>query len=232
MVGVFQNQLEIDNYKNKEGIVIQPQARPGDFIYQDTNGDGKINDYDRVFLGTAIPTYSFGINLGGSYKNFDLTVDMYGQGGNKVYNAKRFRQLGNENYDLDFYNNRWHGEGTSSTYPSADVVSETNKLASSFYVESGDMFKVRNIQLGYTFPQKVTNKLKINGLRVYANVANPFNFFNYNGFTPEVTNIDLTKSYNEQINATSQGIDLNVYPMSTVYNFGINLTYSPEKELL
>ncbi|MNE92057.1 hypothetical protein D3C80_1897440 [compost metagenome] len=86
------------------------------------------------------------------------------------------------------------------------------------------MFKVRNIQLGYTFPQKVTNKLKINGLRVYANVANPFNFFNYNGFTPEVTNIDLTKSYNEQINATSQGIDLNVYPMSTVYNFGINLT--------
>lgn len=224
VIGVFQNQSEIDNYKNQEGIVIQPQARPGDFIYQDTNGDGKINDYDRVFLGTAIPTYSFGINLGGSYKNFDLTVDMYGQGGNKVYNAKRFRQLGNENYDLDFYNNRWHGEGTSHTYPSADVVSETNKLASSFYVESGDMFKVRNIQLGYTFPQKMISKLKINGLRVYANVANPFNFFNYNGFTPEVTNIDLTKSYNEQINATSQGIDLNVYPMSTVYNFGINLT--------
>ncbi|MNZ84193.1 hypothetical protein D3C78_1029390 [compost metagenome] len=66
--------------------------------------------------------------------------------------------------------------------------------------------------------------MRINGLRVYANVANPFNFFNYNGFTPEVTNIDATKTANDQLNATQQGIDTNVYPMSTIYNFGINLT--------
>ncbi|MNS60807.1 TonB dependent receptor [compost metagenome] len=163
VVGIFQNQAEIDNYKNKEGIVIQPNAQPGDFKYQDTNGDGIINDYDRVYLGSPVPTYAFGINLGGSYKNFDLTVDMYGQGGNKIYNGKRFRQLGNENYDQDFFNNRWHGEGTSNTYPSADLVTLDNKVANSWYVESGDFFKIRNIQLGYTCPQKMVSKIKING---------------------------------------------------------------------
>lgn len=223
VIGIFQNQNEINNYKNAAGVVIQPTAKPGDFKFADINGDGTISDADRTFLGSAIPTYNFGFNLYGEYKGFDLTIDLYGQGGNKIYNARRFRQLGNENYDQAFYDKRWHGEGTSYDYPSADIATNANKLANSWYVESGSFVRVRNIQIGYTFSQKAVSKMKLAGLRIYANATNPFNFFKYSGFNPEVTIIDNKKAANERFDATSQGIDNNVYPMFATFNFGVNL---------
>jgi TonB-linked SusC/RagA family outer membrane protein len=224
VVGIFQNKAEIDNYKTSAGQVIQPGAQPGDFKFADINNDGVINDYDRVFLGSSIPKYNFGANLYLEYKGVDLTVDVYGQGGNKIYNAKRYKQLGNENYDKDFYDNRWHGEGTSNTYPSADLSStDANKVSNSWYVESGNFFKIRNLQLGYNFSQNLTEKIGLRGLRVYFNAVNPFNFFKYNGFTPEITNVDPNAAINQRVDAISQGVDNNVYPMSAIYNFGINI---------
>ncbi|WP_164974305.1 TonB-dependent receptor [Filimonas effusa] len=223
VIGIFQNQSEINGYKTATGTTIQPDAQPGDFKFADVNGDGKITDADRTFLGSAIPTYNFGFSLYGAYKGFDLTIDLYGQGGNKVYNARRFRQLGNENYDQIFYEKRWHGEGTSYDYPSADLATNANKLSNSWYVESGNFVKVRNLQIGYTFSEKVTSRMKLAGLRIYANATNPFNFFKYTGFNPEVTIIDNKKAANERFDATSQGIDYNVYPMFATFNFGVNV---------
>lgn len=221
VIGIFQNQNEIDSYTHN-GNKIQPDAQPGDFKYADLNEDGVINNFDRDFLGSPLPKYTYGITLGVDYKNFDLTVDIYGQGGNKIYNAKRFRQLGNENYDLDFYNNRWHGEGTSYSYPSADMSAQDNKVVNSWNIESGDFFRIRNIQIGYTIPSSALKKTGIQRVRVYANALNPWTSFSYKGFSPEIARIPQP---GEDDVATKQGIDTNVYPMSAVYNFGINISF-------
>lgn len=224
VVGIFQNDSEIESYTSSNGTVIQPNAKPGDFKYQDTNNDGQINDKDRVFLGSAIPKYNFGINLYGAYKGFDITIDLYAQGGNKIYNAKRYRQIGNENYDQDFYENRWHGEGTSNSYPSADLSADANKQANSWYLESGNFFKVRNIQIGYTIPSSTTSRIGISKIRIYANAANPLVSFKYNGFSPEIPTAIPGVNQQNTTNITSQGIDNNVYPMAATYNFGVNIS--------
>lgn len=223
VLGIFQNQQEIDAYM-KDGVKIQPDAQPGDFKYADLDGNGVINDYDREFLGSPLPSFTYGINLGFEYKGFDLTLDLYGQGGNKIYNAKRFRQLGNENYDLDFYKNRWHGEGTSYKYPSADLSSQDNKVVNSWTIEKGNFFRIRNIQLGYTLPKSFSQKMGINSVRIYANALNPWTFFTYKGFSPEIAKVPSTKDESETL-ATNQGIDTSVYPMSATYNFGININF-------
>jgi TonB-linked SusC/RagA family outer membrane protein len=224
VIGIFQNNSEIENYTSSSGTVIQPNAKPGDFKYQDSNDDGQINDKDRVFLGSAVPKYNFGINLYGAYKGFDITIDLYAQGGNKIYNAKRYRQIGNENYDLDFYENRWHGEGTSNSYPSADLSADANKQANSWYLESGNFFKIRNIQIGYTIPSSATSRIGISKIRVYANAANPLVAFKYNGFSPEIPTTIAGVNQNNTTNMTSQSIDNNVYPMAATYNFGVNIS--------
>ncbi|HQN98349.1 MAG TPA: TonB-dependent receptor [Bacteroidales bacterium] len=212
VIGIFQNQSEVDNYVNSEGKKLQPNAKPGDFKYADVDGNGVIDNKDRIFLGNAIPKSQIGFSANLSYSGFDFTVDLYARWGNKIYNAKRAQRLGNENYDLDFYENRWHGEGTSNEYPSADLTGD-NMLPNSWYFEDGAFLRVRTIQLGYTIPQNITKKIGISNLRVYVNATNPINLFGYNGFNPEIP----------EGSTTSQGIDLNVYPMSATYNFGINM---------
>ncbi|HOI87946.1 MAG TPA: TonB-dependent receptor [Lentimicrobium sp.] len=219
VLGIFQNQEQIDTYtwtdpETNETVMIQPNAKPGDFIYEDVDNNGLIDAKDRVFMGSALPTYLIGFNATFEYKGFDLSFDLYAQGGNKIYNAKRAQRLGNENYDLDFYENHWHGEGTSNNYPSADLTGD-NMIPNNWYIEPGAFFRIRNIQLGYSLPEKALNTLGIRGVRFYINTSNPFTFFKYNGFSPEISSSS----------PTSQGIDLNVYPMSATYNFGVNVNF-------
>jgi len=223
--GIFQSAADVANYQNSNGTPLQPDAKPGDFKYRDVNGDGVINDNDRTFIGSAVPKYNFGISLSGKFKGFDLTIDLYAQGGNKIYNAKRYRQLGNENYDLDFYNHRWTGEGSTNSYPSADLSADANKQASSWYLESGNFFKVRNIQLGYTLPGDVAARIHATKIRIYATASNALVFFRYHGFSPEIATPsqrfnNLGEVYN---NITSQGVDTNTYPMAATYNFGLSI---------
>ncbi len=177
-----------------------------------------------MFLGASLPKYNFGISLTAAYKGFDISLDLYAQGGNKIYNAKRFRQIGNENYDLDFYENRWHGEGTSYDYPSADLSAQSNKEPNSWYLESGNFFKVRNIQIGYTIPSTITSKISVSKIRVYANAANPLVFFKYNGFSPEIPTATPAVNESNTVNILRQGVDENVYPMAATYNFGVNIS--------
>ena len=216
VLGIFQNQAEIDAYVNEDGEKLQKTAKPGDFKYEDVDGNGVIDAKDRIFMGSPIPTSSLGFSGMFTYAGVDLSFEVYARWGNKIYNAKRDQRLGNENYDLDFYENRWHGEGTSYTYPSADLTSENgNKAPNTWYVEDGAFLRVRSIQLGYTLPERFTKKIGLEKVRFYTNASNPINLFGYNGFNPEIASGS----------ATSQGIDYNVYPMSATYNFGINLNF-------
>ncbi|MCE6988315.1 TonB-dependent receptor [Dyadobacter sp. CY323] len=213
--GIFQNQDEISKSA-------QPNAKPGDFKYRDVSGtagtpDGTISGLDRQVIGNPNPKFTYGINTSWTYKNIDLSLDFQGVAKIDIYNANLGWRYGNENFTKDFYDNRWHGEGTSNTYPSANIGGGQNYLPNTFFVQSGSYFRVRNAQLGFTFPQAVNEKLKIRKLRLYANAQNPLNFFKYKGLSPEVR-------ANEN-KPTQAGIDANVYPLSATYNFGINVTF-------
>ncbi|PIF46423.1 TonB-linked SusC/RagA family outer membrane protein [Chryseobacterium sp. 52] len=206
--GVFQNQAEVD------AAAIQNGATPGGFKFSDIDGNGVIDARDKTFLGSPIPkgTYGFGVNL--NVYDFDFAIDFQGVFGNKIYNFNREQRYGNESWDLDFYNNRWHGEGTSNSYPMA-TNNQAIILPNSFYVEDGSYIRIRNIQVGYNLPQAFNKAMSITKLRLYVSAQNPWTSFKYNGFSPEILNTDRVQ----------MGIDNNIYPISAIYTIGMNLTF-------
>ena len=214
VIGVFQSAAEVQSYVSKTGAVLMPNARAGDLKMADINGDGLIDDKDRVVLGDPNPKYTFGINTNFTFKQFDLSLDFQGIAGVDIYNANLALRFGTENFTEDFYNNRWHGAGTSTMYPSAFLAGGQNPRANSFYVEDGSYFRVRNAQLGYTLSPSITTRWRISKLRIYANAQNALNFFKFRGFSPEVGG-----------SPTRAGVDVNVYPLYATYNFGVNLTF-------
>lgn len=222
-VGIFQDAADI------AGSPTQSGAQAGGFKYADTNGDGVINSKDKVVLGNPNPKYTYGVNTSFSYKNFDLGLDFQGVAGVDIYNANLAYRYGNENFTKDFVDNRWHGAGTSNTYPSVNIGSSANSAPNSYYVSSGSYFRVRNAQLGYTLPAGILSKWKIQKIRIYANAQNAINIFGYKGFSPEVGQTPLdnaAKITTTNANTTlSGGMDANVYPLYATYNFGVNLTF-------
>ncbi|WP_158638360.1 TonB-dependent receptor [Panacibacter ginsenosidivorans] len=207
VTGVFQSDEDA-------AASLQSTAKAGDFIYKDQNNDKVIDGKDRIAIGNPNPKFTYGLNTTWNYKQFDLTIDLQGVAGVDIYNANLGLRYGGENFTKDFYDNRWHGQGTSNSYPSANIGGGQNYLANSFYVESGSYFRIRNAQLGYTISPDFINKWKIKKLRVYANAQNALNFFNYKGFSPEIGGTP-----------TRAGVDVDVYPLYATYNFGVNLTF-------
>jgi TonB-linked SusC/RagA family outer membrane protein len=209
--GVFQNAAEIANS-------LQKDAKPGDFRFKDLNGDKVIDAKDRTIIGNPNPKYLYGFNTTFNYKAFDLSLDFQGVAGVDVYNANKGLRYGSENFTQDFYDHRWHGDGTSTTYPSANIGGGNNYKPNTFFVESGSYFRVRNMQLGYTLPSAIASKIFLKRLRLYANAQNALNFFKYKGFNPEIGG----QGSNPGVNA---GIDNGAYPLYATYNFGINATF-------
>jgi len=214
VVGVFQDQEDIDSYVSSEGDVIQANARPGDFKFADMNDDGVIDGNDNVFLGNPNPRYVYGVNTNWRFGPVDLTVDVQGVAGVELYNAVLGARFEAENFTRDFYENRWHGPGTSNDYPSANIAGGDNYRSNSFFVESGDYFRVRNIQLGFTLPADMTERWGLQRFRIYANAQNAINVFKYRGMSPEVGGTP-----------TEAGVDTNVYPLFATYNLGLNVTF-------
>lgn len=214
-IGIFQSYTDIQSYKDVNGTIYQPNAQPGDFKYAKTSnkGIGAIGSADRINLGNPNPKINFGLNMYFEYKQFDLALDFQGVAGVSVYNALKGLRYGAENWSQDFYNHRWHGEGTSNIYPSVNVGGGANYDPNSWYVENGSYVRIRNIQLGYNLSHLKANWIQ--KLRVYANIQNPFNFFKYKGFTPELAGGA----------AGNIGIDTQVYPLSATYNLGVNVTF-------
>jgi hypothetical protein len=208
VAGIFQNAADVASSAQAA------TAQPGDFKYVDQNKDGVIDGKDRIPLGNPNAKYTYGLNTNWTYKQFDLTLDFQGVAGVQIYNANLGIRYGTENFTKDFYDNRWHGEGTSTTYPSVNIGGGDNYKPNSFFVESGSYFRVRNAQLGYTFAKSITDRLKMKQLRVYVNAQNALNFFSYKGFSPEIGG-----------SALNRGIDTNVYPLYATYNFGVNVSF-------
>jgi TonB-linked SusC/RagA family outer membrane protein len=207
VAGVFQTDAEA-------AASGQTGAKAGWFKFADQDGNGIIDSRDKTFLGSPIPkgTYGFGVNF--NVYSFDIGIDFQGVFGNKIYNYNREQRYGNETWDLDMYNSRWHGAGTSNTN-SMITSNQSIILPNSFYVEDGSYIRIRNIQVGYNLPKAFAKALSITKLRLYVSAQNPWTSFKYHGFSPEITNTDRVQ----------MGIDNNIYPISAIYTFGMNLTF-------
>ncbi len=214
VIGIFQTAADVAGYTDAKGNIFQPNAQPGDFKYQSVIGIGPISDNDRQVLGNPNPKYSYGLNTNFTYKAFDLTVDFQGVAGVQIYNAVKGLRYGAENWTEDFYKNRWYGAGTSNKYPSVNIGGGDNYRPNSWYVEDGSYFRIRNLQLGYSLPAPLVTRWGMSRFRIFANAQNPFNFFKYKGFTPEVGG-----------SPGNAGIDNNTYPLYATYNFGVNLSF-------
>ncbi|MGK4568950.1 TonB-dependent receptor domain-containing protein [Flavobacterium sp. 3HN19-14] len=202
--GVVQNAAESAEYG----------APIGALKFKDLDGNGVIDDLDKTFLGSPIPTMTYGFGLNVGYSGFDLGVEFQGVAGNEIYNFNRNARFGNENWDQDFADNSFTTANPSNTYPSANS-DQTTSRPSSFYVEKGDYFRIRTIQVGYKLPESFLKSVKLDNLRLYVSAQNPFTNFGYNGFSPELGKQGIG----------DLGIDNNVYPLSSSYSFGINLNF-------
>lgn len=213
VAGIFQSQSEINAYTGKNGNMIQPLAKPGDFKYVDVNGDGVINtDGDRTFLGDPYPKLNMDFSIKADFRGFDLLVELYGSYGQKVANTtKRYLITGDRasNVIAGSYNNVWRADNTKAANP--NPATGNNYNFSSWYIEDGSFTRLRNIQLGYSLPF-----LKVNGIksvRIYVGAQNIATITKYKGFNPEV------QSDSQQY----QGVDRGQYPVPKSFNAGLSL---------
>ncbi len=211
-IGTFKTDAEV-------AASAQPNARPGDLKYQDISGpggkpDGKIDDYDRAYSGSYQPKITFGLNGGVTYESFDLNVGAYGTTGGKIYNGKK-QSTGTDqrdNIETKVANGRWTPNNPSSNIPRATLTQLPN---STYFLEKGDFLRINNLTFGYTLPSALLDKYKINKLRVYVTAQNLVTFTSYSGFSPEVPSS----------NPLNAGIELNSYPTTRTYAFGVNLSF-------
>lgn len=217
MEGIFQNEAEILT-SAYQGADIEP----GDVKFVDQNGDGIINDEDRVHLGSAIPVATLGLNIGGTYKGWDLSLFFQGAFGQKIYNQILTDSEGfyrGFNVTERYYENHWTGEGSTNEFPRASWKAKSNNArVSSRFLEDGSYLRLKNIQLGYTFN---TKKWGIEMLRLYVAATNLWTITGYSGFDPEMTVSANSTSEGDR----ASGIDWGTYPAAITYTFGINLTF-------
>ncbi|MBW8688137.1 SusC/RagA family TonB-linked outer membrane protein [Chitinophaga rhizophila] len=216
--GIFQTQEEIDNYKNAEGKVIQPQAKPGDRKFVDENGDGTIDNNDRVVVGSPFPSFSYGFSLNAAYKGFDLNVFAQGVQGNKLFNALKYTNM-NPSVGTNFNMLTGILDAWTPTNTNTDVTRLISTDAngnygrtSDWYIENGSYLRIKNISLGYTLPALLTNRAKVGAVRVYVTGTNLFTITKYKGFDPEV-------------GMDEYGIDKGRYPQAKSVMVGLNVNF-------
>lgn len=207
IIGVFQNQAEIDGYPHDS------QARPGDVIIEDVNGDGRISLEDRTYLGSPIPTFIYGFNFEVSYKGFDFNADFQGQMGNKIFNGKEVVRPDPYNFERHVID-RWRGEGTSTEEP-RPTFGGLNYAPSSRFIQDGSFLRLRNVTIGYNIPESVLSKAKVGAVRVYLRGTNVFTKSKFTGYSPEFGSEDVLSS----------NIDRGIYPVAAIYSAGFNVTF-------
>ncbi|WP_031527687.1 SusC/RagA family TonB-linked outer membrane protein [Dyadobacter crusticola] len=211
--GIFQTQEEVDRHVAANGNKIQPNAKPGDFRWADLNGDGVITETDRTFIGNPTPKWSYGLTINAAYKGFDVVVFGQGVAGNDIFQGLRRLDIANANWQSDAMG-RWTGPGTSTEYPRI-VNGDPNKNfqnPSSFYLEKGDFFRMKTLQLGYSLPSALISKVALQKARVYVMSQNLFTLTKYTGYDPEIGGSVLS-------------IDKGIYPQARSFMVGLNIGF-------
>ncbi|MEA4937579.1 MAG: TonB-dependent receptor [Paludibacter sp.] len=223
---------------------------PGDMKFVDINADGIIDDNDKTFIGSPHPDFFYGINLSAAYKGFDLSMFFQGVYGTEIYNVTKYfgystvtyaggwiggSGMSYSNVMNDYFEKVWRPEPVAGTYrepygsnltgtvplPSSDgSKNEMNFRNSDFYIEDGSYLRLKNIQLGYTFPKSISEKLNFKNLKLYATASNVLTFTKYEGLDPEIGKTSGQESNNLHI-----GIDQGVYPQARSYMLGVIIDF-------
>jgi TonB-linked SusC/RagA family outer membrane protein len=219
MLGIFQSQAEVNSYVGPAGTPLQPNAKPGDIKYANLNGDNTIDGNDRQVIGSPIPTVTYGLTINLAYKNFDFTAFGNGVGGNSLFQGLRRLDIGNANYQTTILD-RWTPSNPSNTNPrlADDDPNGNYTKFSKIYLQSGNYFRLKTMQLGYNLPKDMTKKMGISRLRIYASALNLFTLTNYTGYDPEVGNGGAG-------GGGVLGIDKGNYPQARTFMLGLNLGF-------
>lgn len=216
-IGYFYGYKQTGIYQTPADIARTPAfgtSLPGDISYADMNGDGVLSPADRTYLGTPFPPYSYGLSINLAYKGFDATIDGQGVAGNMIYTQRRNSNFAILNYEANRLN-AWTAPGSTNVEPILDNARANNFLFSSYFLEKGDYFRVRNVQVGYTFKPNALMKAGIQKLRLFVSGQNIKTWSKVTGYTPEA-----------QIgNILAGGADNGIYPVPAIYSFGLNVTF-------
>lgn len=209
--GVYQTTSEIT-----ERGVTQQGAAPGDLRYKDLDNSGTISfgdNKDKTMIGSPIPEFTMGLNLGVNYKGFDFSTTLYASIGNEILrNYERQLPLSNM---LDYKINRWTGEGSTNEHPRLTTAPNKNGELSDYFIEDGSFLRIKNIQVGYSLPKSIGTKIGARNIRVYVAANNLVTFTKYMGFDPDFsTNSPL-----------ASGIDYGFYPQARTIMAGLNLNF-------
>jgi len=205
--GIFQSQAELDAYPHSS------QAGIGDLRFVDVNKDGRISGLDRTYIGSPIPKFIYGLNFEFQYKAFDLSIDVHGQTGNKIFNGKDAVRPDPYNFERTVWN-RWTGPGTSNTEPRPSFGGY-NYTPSDRFIQNGSFIRLRNVMIGYTLPEALTIRMAMKEVRLYLKGTNIFTLTKFTGYTPEIGSYDVL----------SNGIDFGIYPIAAVFSLGLNVTF-------
>jgi len=211
VAGIFQSYADILKSPSQSSLGV---SQPGDFKYKDVNGDTAVNYSDRTYIGNPTPKFTYGASIGLTYKALSLSVDVGGVYGNQVYRTwgaleSPFQRVNYAAFEL----NRWHGPGTSNWVPRLSQGDRINYIGSTYSIENGSYFRIRNVQLAYNFPRSLMTPT-VKGLRIFVNVQNLKTWKNNSGYTPEFGG-----------NATSFGYDNAGGAIPRVTTMGLNVTF-------
>ena len=204
--GIFQSEAEVDAAPHFLG------TQAGDFRIVDQNGDGKLNDLDRIYVGSYQPKCYVGINGNFKYKQWDLNLDILGNFGNKVFNGKQtVRYGGNYNVEKAVADARWTPTKPSTTNPRAfnGVPKPTD-----YFVESGSFLRLNNFTLGYNLPARIAKKSKVQGYRFFITAQNALTWKKFSGFSAELPG-----------SPAEAGIELDIYPTSSTFLTGLSIQF-------
>lgn len=220
-LGIFQSQAEVDAYVGADKVTkLQPNAKPGDLKFANLKDDNIINGDDKTYLGNPNPTVSYGLTINLGYKNFDFSAFGGGSGGNQIFQGLRRLDIAAANYQTK-YLDAWTTSNTGASLPRI-VNGDPNGNYSKFtdlYLESGNFFKLRTMQIGYTLPRSIIGKWGMNRLRVYVMAENLFTVTNYSGYDPEI-GVSPDSGGGAQF-----GIDRGSYVQPKTILFGLSLGF-------
>lgn len=221
VLGIFQTQAEVDAYVGADKVTkLQPTAKPGDYKFANLKDDNVINPDDRDYLGNPNPTVSYGLTLNLGYKNFDFVVFGGGSGGNQIFQGLRRLDIAASNYQTK-YLDTWTATNTGAKLPRV-VNGDPNGNYSKFtdiYLENGNFFKLRTMQLGYSIDRNWIRKWGMQRLRVYVLAENLFTISNYSGYDPEI-GVSPDSGGGAQF-----GIDRGFYVPAKSFIFGLNIGF-------
>ncbi len=233
--GIYQDYDEIANHLSEENENVDPYTfdrsltpstvryiSPGDFKFKDVDGDGFITETDKQYIGDPLPDFIYGGSVNVNYKSFDVSVNLQGVYGNDIVNLNRYFLYGevSSNKAVERLEDHWTEENPDAEHPRIGRTRSNNMRFSNYYLEDGTYFRLKNLTLGYTLPQSLSTRLKMDNFRVYLSARNLFTITSYTGYDPEIGS-----EIGFNVSPLDFGVDNGAYPQPQIFSLGINANF-------